>query len=65
MDPELKQRYEKLNTMVVVQRKPFDDLMRTLEEQTSWLESQASTRFHLCEPCGLLCHSVGVAEALL
>ena len=65
MDPELKQRYEKLNTMVVVQRKPFDELMRMLETETSWLESPASTRFHLCERHGLLRHSVGVAETLL
>jgi hypothetical protein len=31
-----------------------------LENETCWLSSPASTRFHLCNECGLLCHSVGV-----
>jgi hypothetical protein len=39
MDPELKQHHEKLNTMVVVRRKPFDELMRMLvEEDTSYYD---------------------------
>lgn len=38
---------------------------RFLRGQTAWLDSPASTRFHLCRPGGLLEHSVNVAETLL
>ena len=65
MDKDLKQRYEALKAMVVKRKEPFDRFMAFLEEKTSWLESPASTRFHLCEKHGLLKHSVGVAETLL
>jgi len=58
-------RYEALKAMVVKRRRPFDELIRFLEEETSWLTSPASTRFHLCEESGLLKHSIGVAETLL
>ncbi len=65
MDKTLKQRYEALKAMVVKRKEPFDQFMAFLEEKTSWLESPASTRFHLAEKHGLLKHSVGVAETLL
>jgi hypothetical protein len=65
MDKELKQRYEALKARVVKRKPPFDEFIRFLEQETSWLTSPASTRFHLCEASGLLKHSVGVAETLL
>jgi hypothetical protein len=65
MNKELKRRYEALKARVVKRKQPFGEFIRFLEEETSWLESPASTRFHLCEPAGLLKHSVGVAETLL
>jgi len=40
----------------------FDEL---LKKETSWLESPASTRFHLSRIGGLLEHSVSVARILL
>ncbi len=36
-----------------------------LASETTWHSAPASTRFHLCEPGGLLTHSIGVAETLL
>jgi hypothetical protein len=65
MDTALQKRYEALKALVKKRRKPFDEFVAFLEKETSWLESPASTRFHLCEPSGLLRHSVGVAETLL
>ncbi len=65
MDSQLANRYEKLKSLVVERRQPFTELMTMLENKTSWLESPASTRFHLAEKHGLLRHSVGVAETLL
>jgi len=65
MDKELLQRYEALKTRVANRKQQFDEFIRFLEKETSWLTSPASTRFHLCEESGLLRHSVGVAETLL
>jgi len=65
MDKGLMKRYEALKAKVVKRRQPFDEFIRFLEKETSWLTSPASTRFHLCEESGLLKHSVGVAETLL
>jgi hypothetical protein len=65
MNRDLEKRYEALKALVVKRRQPFDRFITFLEEETSWLSSPASTRFHLCEPGGLLKHSVGVAETLL
>ena len=65
MDEKLRERYEALKAMVVRRKGPFDELIRFLEKETSWLTSPASTRFHLCVESGLLQHSVGVTETLL
>lgn len=61
----LMERYEALKARVAKRRLQFDEFIRFLEEETSWLESPASTRFHLAEKSGLLRHSVGVAETML
>jgi hypothetical protein len=65
MDKHLQMRYEALKALVVKRRQPFTEFVMFIEKETSWLEGPASTRFHLCEPSGLLKHSVGVAETLL
>ena len=62
---DIKDRYESLKQKVSGRKEPFDNFIRFLESETTWLTSPASTRFHLCEEGGLLKHSVGVAETLL
>jgi hypothetical protein len=62
---DLINRYEELKKKVVERKEPFDRFITTLEDETTWLTSPASTRFHLAEEQGLLKHSVGVAETLL
>ncbi|MDD5584899.1 MAG: HD domain-containing protein [Candidatus Omnitrophica bacterium] len=58
-------RYEALKSKVVKRKKEFDAFIGMLEQESSWLSSPASTRFHLNREGGLLEHSVGVAETLL
>jgi hypothetical protein len=65
MDKKLKERYEAVKSLVQDRRPDFGALIAMLETETSWLDSPASTRFHLAEQHGLLRHSVGVAETLL
>ena len=60
-----KDRYESLKQKVSDRKEPFDNFIRFLETETTWLTSPASTRFHLCEEGGLLKHSIGVAGTLL
>lgn len=62
---ELCDRYGKLKEKVINRRNYFDKFLLFLENDTTWLDSPASTRFHLAEDRGLLKHSVGVAETLL
>ena len=62
---ELLDRYNALKLKIKERKKPFDGFITLLEEETTWLTSPASTRFHLAEEQGLLKHSVGVAETLL
>jgi hypothetical protein len=65
IEMDIKDRYESLKQKVSGRKEPFDNFIRFLESETTWLTSPASTRFHLCEEGGLLKHSVGVAETLL
>ena len=65
IEMDIKDRYESLKQKVLGRKDPFDNFIRFLEKETTWLSSPASTRFHLCEEGGLLKHSVGVAETLL
>mgnify|MGYP001176710311 CR=1 FL=1 len=57
--------YEILKSKVTRRKEPFERFAVFLENETAWLTSPASTRFHLAEEGGLLKHSVGVAETLL
>lgn len=65
MDKKLFERYEKLKALVVERKEQFEKLTQFLEEKTEWLESPASTKYHLCCESGLLEHSCNVAETLL
>jgi hypothetical protein len=62
---ELMQEYENLKSIVTVRKEQFGRLMRFLEDETEWLRSPASTRYHMSEEMGLLRHSVNVAKAML
>ena len=57
--------YEKLKPHVTRRREAVDAFISVLENETAWLTSPASTKFHLSCEKGLLMHSVGVAYQLL
>ena len=61
----LDKEYKELQSKVVERKKDFDDFVKFLENETSWLVSPASTKYHLSEEKGLLKHSVGVTKTLL
>jgi len=57
--------YERLKSLVDKRKTEFNIFINKLENETSWLTSPASTKFHLCMQKGLLIHSVGVASKTL
>lgn len=61
----VKERYEFLKNKVVKRKKEFEVFIAMFEKDTSWLNSPASTKYHLNKEGGLLEHSVGVAETML
>ncbi|MDD3662257.1 MAG: HD domain-containing protein [Candidatus Pacebacteria bacterium] len=65
VDLELNKRYSILKDKVVGRKKEFKQLMTFIEDETSYLNSPASTKYHLCKEQGLLEHSCNVAENLL
>jgi len=58
-------RYQSLKNLVVDRKVQFEKLMSFIENDTSYLSTPASTRFHLCRDFGLLEHSINVAETML
>ena len=58
-------RYEKLKEIVKERKEQFDELIAFMENETAWLTSPASTKYHLCEEGGLLKHPINVAETML
>jgi hypothetical protein len=62
---DLLARYEKLKNLVTERKDAFERLMDFVENETVYLTTPASTRFHLCTTNGLLEHSINVAETLL
>jgi len=62
---ELMHHYNVLKQKITDRKEAFDRFVDLLENKTTWLTSPASTRYHLAVECGLLKHSVGVAETLL
>lgn len=65
MENSIKSRYEALKALVVNRKAQFNRLIAFMEEETTWLTSPASTKYHLCVEGGLLEHSVNVAESML
>ena len=65
MEDSIINRYEALKMLVVERQKQFDTLMAFMEDETTWMTSPASTKYHLCIEGGLLEHSVNVAETML
>ena len=61
----VKERYEALKSKVVNRKSEFSALINFMENETDYLNSPASTRYHLCRREGLLEHSVNVAETML
>jgi len=61
----VKQKYKDLKTRVVIRKKEFEKLVSFMENETAWLTTPASTKYHLCKEGGLLEHSVNVAETML
>jgi len=62
---ELIKRYENLKSKVVNRKSEFNELMEFIENETSYMKSPASIKYHLNKEQGLLEHSVNVAENLL
>lgn len=58
-------RYELLLAKVTERKTEVQQLVNMLHNETTWLTTPASTRYHLNVEGGLLLHSVGVAETLL
>lgn len=65
MENTVAKRYDKLKALVVNRKVQFDALVSFMEDETTWLTSPASTKYHLCTEGGLLEHSVNVAECML
>ncbi len=61
----LEKRYHDLLEKVVDRKEEFKNLMTFVENETDFLKSPASTKYHLCKEGGLLEHSINVAENLL
>jgi hypothetical protein len=55
------EKYSALFDRITDRRDQVMEFKSFIEKKTNWLESPASTRFHLCIEGGLLMHSVGVA----
>lgn len=62
---DLKRRYENLKSLVVERKDQFLALLDFMENETEWLITPASTRFHLSKENGLLEHSINVAETMI
>jgi 23S rRNA maturation-related 3'-5' exoribonuclease YhaM len=57
--------YQRLIALVKDRQKEITEFERFLREETCWITSPASTRFHLAVGGGLVQHSVNVATTLL
>ncbi|MEK6646823.1 MAG: HD domain-containing protein [Candidatus Firestonebacteria bacterium] len=62
---ELTDRYDVLKSKVINRKKEFDRFIEFIEEETTWLISPASTKYHLNREKGLLEHSLNVTDMLL
>lgn len=62
---ELLERYELLKSKVIERKEEFEQLMSFVENETAYMTTPASTKYHLCRERGLLEHSINVAETML
>ena len=62
---ELMERYEILKGKVADRQAEFAELMAFVENETAYMTTPASIKYHLCREQGLLEHSVNVAETML
>ncbi|HOW28207.1 MAG TPA: HD domain-containing protein [Elusimicrobiota bacterium] len=62
---DILKRYQALKELIIERKKEAERFFRFIEEETAWLTSPASTRFHNNVTYGLIAHSVGVAETAL
>jgi len=70
MNEVIMNEYDNVKKMIIEDIDPdrkqgFIDLMNYLENDTEWLTSPASTRYHCSYESGLLDHSVSVAKTIL
>ncbi len=65
MKDDILERYNNLKALVTERKEQFDKLIGFMENETAWLTSPASTKYHLCYKGGLLEHSVNVAETMM
>ena len=61
----IQQRYRSLLDRITQRKPQVQKFIDLLHNETTWLTSPASTKYHLNIEGGLLQHSVGVAETLL
>ncbi|HUV83844.1 MAG TPA: HD domain-containing protein [archaeon] len=61
----IQQRYRSLLDRITQRKPQVQKFVDLLHNETTWLTSPASTKYHLNIEGGLLLHSVGVAEILL
>ncbi len=61
----MKERYSNLLSKITERKSEVEKFIDVLHNQTTWLTSPASTKYHLNKEGGLLEHSIGVAETLL
>ena len=62
---DLLNRYNYLKSLVSERKEEFTKLMEFVENETAYMTSPASARYHLCAERGLLEHSINVAETLI
>jgi hypothetical protein len=61
----VKERYTPLLSKIIERKPQVEKFIDILHQETTWLTSPASTKYHLNKEGGLLEHSIGVAETLL
>jgi len=65
LNSDIENRYRELLEKVVIRKPELKEFVNFLENETSWLISPASTKYHLNIEHGLLIHSVNVTDTML
>lgn len=64
-EENVEEKYTDLQSRIIIRKDELDSFIFFLENETTWLNSPASTKYHLNIEKGLLIHSVGVVYTLL